>query len=185
MRKLGILTVCILALVLSGCKDSNETNGKPESQMEIWESADGSYTIPLNGNEWKVEEESGGELHFLNNKNEKFSFSISRWENLQFPEQFDYDSYYAGYVEDIRLEFPDVIETGVKITELEDTEVVQMGVQYEVLDALCQVTTSMIAIPDSEDTLCFVAIYPAENSEEQETEFMNIVTGIRFEPENE
>ncbi len=180
IRKFGILAVCVLTLALSGCKDGNETMAIPEPYMEIWEAPDGSYTVPLNQNEWKVEEESNGELHFLNNKNEKFSFSISRWENLQFPQDFDYDGYYAGYVEDIRMEFPDAVETGVEITEIENTKVVQMGVQYEVLEALCQVTTSMVAIPGSEDTLCFVAIYPAENSKEQEAEFKNIVTGIRF-----
>ena len=118
-----MLAVSILALALSGCKDSSEAMGKSEPQMEIWEAPDGSYTIPLNENEWKVEEESNGELHFLNNKNEKFSFSISKWEKLQFP--------------------------------------------------------------DSDDTLCFVAIYPAENSKEQEEEFKKIVTGIRFDLEKE
>ncbi|MBE5971467.1 MAG: hypothetical protein E7246_02960 [Lachnoclostridium sp.] len=185
MRMFGMLAVSILTLALSGCKDSNETKVIPEPHRNIWEDPDGSFTIPLDESEWKVEEESNGELHFLNNQNEKFSFSISKWENLQFPEDFDYDGYYAGYVEDIRLEFPDVVETGVEITALDETEVIQMGVRYEVLETLCQVTTSMVAIPDSEDTLCFVAIYPAENSKEQETEFKNIVTGIRFELENE
>lgn len=180
-RMFGMLAVSVLALALSGCKDSSEAKGKPELHMEIWEAPDSSYTIPINGNEWKVEKESNGELHFLNNKNEKFSFSISKWENLQFPESFDYEAYYAGYVDDIRLEFPDAVETGVEITSLGETEVIQMGVQYEVLDALCQVTTSMVSIPDSDDTLCFVAIYPAENSKEQEAEFKNIVTGIRFQ----
>ncbi len=180
-----MLMISILALALSGCKDSNEINGKPEPHMELWEAPDGSFTIPLNGNEWNVEEESNGEYHFMNHKNEKFSFSISKWDNLQFPENFDYEAYYAGYVNDIRLEFPDAEETGIEITSLDETDVIQMGVQYQVLDALCQVTTSMIAIPNSDDTLCFVAIYPAENSKEQETEFKNIVTGIRFELEKE
>ena len=185
IRMFGMLAVSILALALSGCKDGSETKGKPEPHMELWQAPDGSFTIPLNGNEWKVEEESNGEYHFLNHKNEKFSFSISKWENLQFPADFDYDAYYAGYVNDIRMEFPDAAETGIEITSLDETDVIQMGVQYQVLEALCQVTTSMIAIPDSDDTLCFVAIYPAENSKEQETEFKNIVTGIRFEHENE
>jgi len=185
MRMCGMLTVGILTLALSGCKGSNEINANPVSDAEIWKSPDGSYTLSLDINEWKVEEESLGELHFLNNRNEKFSFSISKWEDLQFPDGFDYDGYYVGYVEDIRHEFPDAKGTGVEVIALDETEVVQMGVQYEVLEALCQVTTSMIAIPDSEDTLCFVAIYPAENSKEQETEFKNIVTGIRFELENE
>ncbi len=185
IRKFGILAVSILALALSGCKDSSEANGKTGSHKEIWEAPDGSYTLPLNGNSWKVEKESNGELHFLNHKNEKFSFSISKWENLQFPESFDYEAYYAGYVKDIQLEFPDAVETGIEITSLDVTEVIQMGVQYEVLEVLCQVTTSMIAIPDSDDTLCFVAIYPAENSKEQEMEFKNIVTGIRFDLEKE
>ena len=185
MRMFGILAVSILALALSGCKDGNETKGIPEPHMEIWESPDGTFTIPLNGSDWKVEEESNGEQHFVNNENEKFSFSISKWENLQFPEDFDYEAYYAGYVEDIQLEFPDAAKTGIEITALDVTEVIQMGVQYEVLDTLCQVTTSMIAIPESDDTLCFVAIYPAENSKEQETEFKDIVTGIRFGLEKE
>ena len=185
MRMFGMLAVGILALALSGCKGGSEANAKPEPHMEIWEAPDGSYTIPLDEGEWKVEAESNGELHFLNHQNEKFSFSISKWENLQFPEGFDYEAYYADYVEDIRSEFPDVIETGVEITSLENTDVVQMGVQYEVLETLCQVTTSMVAIPESEDTLCFVAIYPAEGSKEQEAEFKNIVTGIRFDLEKE
>ena len=43
----------------------------------------------------------------------------------------------------------------------------------------------MIAVPESEDTLCFVAIYPAENKKEQEAEFEKIVTGIRFDLEKE
>ncbi len=184
IRMFGVLLVSVLTLALSGCKDSNKT-AVAESYMEVWESPDGIYMIPLDTNDWKVEEESGGEQHFVNNKNEKFSFSISKWENLQFPDPFDYDGYYDGYVEDIRLEFPDAEETGVEMIQLEDTEVVQMGVRYEVLEELCQVTTCMIAIPESEDTLCFVAIYPAENSEEQEMEFKNIVTGIRFELEKE
>lgn len=175
-RMFGILAVSVLALALSGCKDSNEADFEPVN----WEAPDGTYSLTLDINDWKVEEESNGELHFLNNEDEKFSFSISRWENLQFPEDFDYDGYYAGYVDDIRLEFPDVLETGVEVTELEETEVVQMGVRYEVLEELCQVTTSMIAIPDTEDTLCFVTIYPAENSEEQEQILKEIVTGIQF-----
>lgn len=184
-RWFGMLTISILILALSGCKDSNEAYLKTNSREELWISPDGSFTLPLNENEWKVEEESNGELHFLNYKNEKFSFSVSKWEGLQFPQDFDYEDYYAGYVEDIRLEFPDAAETGVTMLDSEEAVIVQMGVQYEVLENLCQVTTSMIAVPESEDTLCFVAIYPAENKKEQEAEFEKIVTGIRFDLEKE
>ena len=184
-RWFGMLTISILILALSGCKDSNEAYLKTNSREELWISPDGSFTLPLNENEWKVEEESNGELHFLNHKNEKFSFSVSKWEGLQFPQDFDYEDYYAGYVEDIRLEFPDAAETGVTMLDSEEAVIVQMGVQYEVLENLCQVTTSMIAVPESEDTLCFVAIYPAENKKEQEAEFEKIVTGIRFDLEKE
>ena len=184
-RWFGMLTISILILALSGCKDSNEAYLKTNSREELWISPDGSFMLPLNENEWKVEEESNGELHFLNHKNEKFSFSVSKWEGLQFPQDFDYEDYYAGYVEDIRLEFPDAAETGVTMLDSEEAVIVQMGVQYEVLENLCQVTTSMIAVPESEDTLCFVAIYPAENKKEQEAEFEKIVTGIRFDLEKE
>ena len=184
-RWFGMLTISILILALSGCKDSNEAKMKTDSRTERWEAPDGSFTLPLDENRWKVEEESNGELHFLNYKNEKFSFSISKWDGLQFPEGFDYEEYYSGYVEDIRLEFPDAVETGVTMLESEEAAIVQMGVQYQVLENLCQVTTSMIAVPYSEDTLCFVAIYPAENKKEQEAEFEKIVTGIRFDLEKE
>ena len=184
-RMFGMLAISILMLALSGCKDSNEAKMKTDSRTERWEAPDGSFTLPLDENAWKVEEESNGELHFLNCKNEKFSFSISKWDGLQFPEGFDYEEYYSGYVEDIRLEFPDAVETGVTMLESEVTAIVQMGVQYQVLGNLCQVTTSMISVPRSEDTLCFVAIYPAENKKEQEAEFEKIVTGIRFDLEKE
>ena len=176
IRTFGVLTVGILALALSGCNNGNAL----ESKSVEWESPDGNYTLTLNANEWKVEEESNGELHFQNEKYDNFSFSISKWEDLQFPEDFDYEVYYAGYVEDSKVEFPDVVETGFEFIELEETGVVQKGVRYEVLDELCQVTTSMISVPDSEDTLCFVAIYPAAKSEEQGQKFKDIVTGIKF-----
>ena len=184
-RMFGMLVISILMLALSGCKDSNEANLKQDSRMERWVSPDGSFTLPLDEKDWKVEKESNGELHFLNHKNEKFSFSVSKWDGLQFPEDFDYEEYYSGYVEDIRLEFPDAEETGVLMLESEEAAIVQMGVRYQVLENLCQVTTSMIAVPGSEDTLCFVAIYPAENKKEQEAEFEKIVTGIRFDLEKE
>ncbi len=170
--------VGVLGFMLSGCKDGNET----KTEVSRWTSPDKSFSLALDVSQWKVEEESAGELHFLNLKDDNFSFSVSRWENLQFPEGFDYEDYYAGYVDDIRLEFPDVVEAGVEVIALENegTELIQMGVQYEVLEKLCQVTTSMVAVPESEDTLCFVAIYPAEKGEQQETIFRQIVSGIEF-----
>lgn len=174
MRKIGILAAGILAAALTGCRNDGQ------AADAVWESPDGAYTLMLDETMWKVEEESEGEYHFTYEKDEKFTFSVSKWENLQFPEEFDYESYYSGYVEEIRLGFPDVESTGLEMIRLEDTEIVQMGVRYEVLEVLCQITTSMIAVPDSEDTLCFVAIYPAEKSKEQETIFRNIVTGIEF-----
>ena len=180
IRRFGILIFSALILTISGCMNRNEI-----TVNEIWEEPDGAYTIPLNISEWSVEKEPEGEFHFWNQTNEKFSFSISKWEKLQFPEEFDYEGYYMGYVEDIRMEFPEVEGTGLEIIELEDTKLVQMGVRYEVSETLSQVTTSMISIPNSEDSLCFVAIYPAENSKGFEEMYKKIVTGIRFDLEKE
>ena len=162
MRKeaLGILTGALIFMITGCSQDAKNID-------VAWECDEGTYHLLLDANEWKVEENDDGTADFQYTDDEDFKFSVSKWEDLYF-------------VEDMKLQYPEAKASGMDVRTIENVTIMEMGVQYEMLDKPYQMFADIVHGAECSDTLFFVSIYPLDGNEELDEKLDEIIASVQY-----